>query len=70
MRDTDTMATERIPDGWPPPTPVEILRVSRSLTLIALVALAANVLAIAWLAWEVRTAHGRGQAVQLTEERR
>lgn len=54
MNDTSTSTqSDAVPDGWPPPTPVEVLRVGRSLARILISAIVLNTIALLGMVWAV-----------------
>lgn len=57
MQTTTSTSRDAVPEGWPPPTPVELLRVSRGFWWFASIGLVLNAAAIAWLACEQRRAN-------------
>lgn len=67
---TTSTRTDAVPDGWPPPTPVELLRVSNKLWWLAVTAAILNAAALGWYACEQRidrrdAAETRDQIVKL-----
>lgn len=51
---TTPLSTDAVPDGWPPPTPVELLRISNKLWWLAVAAALLNAAALGWYACEQR----------------
>ncbi len=59
MPETSTSTrSDAVPEGWPPPTPVEVLRVGRTLANALIAAIVLNALTLLGLVWAV-CYHGR-----------
>jgi hypothetical protein len=62
MPETSTSTCrDAVPDGWPPPTPVEVLRIGRTLARTLIVAVLINALTLLGLVWAV-CYHGSEEA--------
>ena len=56
---TTSTRTDAVPDGWPPPTPVEVLRVGKKLAVAIVIAILLNALTLLGLVWAICYHGGR-----------